>query len=249
MHSIWHRHSNHFFSLGYSRVRMVSTLVYIVRHGQTLENIQGVIQGQLDTQLDETGKEQAVAVAEALKEIRFDVAFTSDLARAVDTASAILKLHDGIPLQKLSLLRERHMGKLQGTLAFRGEKSKRPLMDDSVEETDVFIKRTLQFWDSVVVPHVKRASERNSDHRSCILVISHSGFIGTLIRSLIGYRNVVKGAGVVTGWCPNTSIATVKVEEDGSGILEGFGDIRHLVKPVVQGNVDEMRVVNSLYHK
>jgi 2,3-bisphosphoglycerate-dependent phosphoglycerate mutase len=68
---------------------MVSTLVYCIRHGQTAENLQGIIQGQLDTQLDEVGIEQAAATGEALKDVHFDVAFSSDLARAVDVGHAM----------------------------------------------------------------------------------------------------------------------------------------------------------------
>lgn len=67
---------------------MVSTLIYCVRHGQTAENLQGIIQGQLDTQLDGVGVEQAAATGEALKDVKFDVAFSSDLARAVDVSRA-----------------------------------------------------------------------------------------------------------------------------------------------------------------
>ena len=63
---------------------MGSTLVYCVRHGQTAENLLGIIQGQLDTQLDSVGFEQAAAVGQSLKDVKFDTAFSSDLARAVD---------------------------------------------------------------------------------------------------------------------------------------------------------------------
>lgn len=63
---------------------MSSTLVYLVRHGQTMENLQGIIQGQLDTKLDDIGIEQAAAVAGALKDIPFDCGFSSDMTRASD---------------------------------------------------------------------------------------------------------------------------------------------------------------------
>jgi bisphosphoglycerate-dependent phosphoglycerate mutase len=83
---------------------MASTLVYCVRHGQTAENLRGIIQGQLDTLLDETGIEQAAAVARALKDITFNAGWSSDLARAVDVsclnalcAEAILNYDIGQP--------------------------------------------------------------------------------------------------------------------------------------------------------
>ena len=56
--------------------------IYIVRHGETQENLEGIIQGQLDTKLNEAGVRQAAAVALAFKDIPLTAAFTSDLERA-----------------------------------------------------------------------------------------------------------------------------------------------------------------------
>lgn len=57
--------------------------IYIIRHGETEENRQEIIQGQLDTALNKVGIEQAERVAESLRAVPFDVAYTSDLSRAV----------------------------------------------------------------------------------------------------------------------------------------------------------------------
>ena len=57
--------------------------VYIVRHGETQENRDGIIQGQRDTFLNAIGLEQARMVGEALKDARLGIAFSSDLSRAV----------------------------------------------------------------------------------------------------------------------------------------------------------------------
>lgn len=59
--------------------------VYIIRHGETDENRKGIIQGQLDTRLNEEGRLQAERVAEALRDkpVTFERAWTSDLGRAV----------------------------------------------------------------------------------------------------------------------------------------------------------------------
>ena len=57
--------------------------VYIVRHGETQENRDGIIQGQQDTSLNATGLEQARMTGEALKDAKLGIAFSSDLRRAV----------------------------------------------------------------------------------------------------------------------------------------------------------------------
>jgi Histidine phosphatase superfamily (branch 1) len=57
--------------------------VYIVRHGETDENRAGVMQGQLDTRLNEAGLVQAGKTGFRLKDAELGIAFASDLTRAV----------------------------------------------------------------------------------------------------------------------------------------------------------------------
>lgn len=66
--------------------------VYIVRHGETAENRQGIIQGHLDTQLNAIGEEQATLVADALKLVPFDIAYSSDLSRAAKASLQSFRL-------------------------------------------------------------------------------------------------------------------------------------------------------------
>ena len=61
----------------------ISARIYIVRHGETQENRDGIIQGQLDTALNDVGLEQARIVGEKLRSVPFEIAFSSDLSRAV----------------------------------------------------------------------------------------------------------------------------------------------------------------------
>lgn len=62
--------------------KRVVARVYLVRHGETQANRDGIIQGQQDTQLNALGVEQARIVGEALKEEEIGCAFSSDLSRA-----------------------------------------------------------------------------------------------------------------------------------------------------------------------
>lgn len=64
--------------------QMPALMIHIVRHGETNENVQGIMQGQLDTDLNDLGRAQAEMLAEALEEKPFKHAFTSDLKRASD---------------------------------------------------------------------------------------------------------------------------------------------------------------------
>lgn len=70
--------------------------VYIIRHGETNENAQRIIQGQMNTQLNQTGREQAEIVAIALKDVKFTHAYTSDLSRASEVRQiSLLSMRTG----------------------------------------------------------------------------------------------------------------------------------------------------------
>lgn len=86
--------------------------ITVIRHGQTIENLQGICQGQSEGTLSERGREQALALSCAICDDTFDLVVTSDLRRAVDTADIIFKGRVSIKLD--SRLRERGLYSLQG---------------------------------------------------------------------------------------------------------------------------------------
>jgi probable phosphoglycerate mutase len=89
--------------------------IIFVTHGQTMENVDGIVQGQLiGGTLSELGKNQAEAVAERIREEKIDAAYCSDLSRAVETARLVLAHHKGIKLIHTFELRERDFGIYQG---------------------------------------------------------------------------------------------------------------------------------------
>ena len=82
-------------------------ILYIIRHGETQWNVEGRLQGQSDTQLDEKGIRLAKVTAEALKEVPFALGITSPLSRAKVTAQIILgdrnvPLYEDERIQELS---------------------------------------------------------------------------------------------------------------------------------------------------
>ncbi|QBJ95037.1 histidine phosphatase family protein [Rhodococcus sp. ABRD24] len=85
----------------------------LLRHGQTDYNAGNRMQGQLDTDLSDLGREQAKVAAQALAEHRPFVIVSSDLRRAFDTATA-LGDHIGLPVETDTRLRETHLGDWQG---------------------------------------------------------------------------------------------------------------------------------------
>ena len=88
-------------------------LLYIIRHGETQWNVEGRLQGQSDTQLDEKGIRLAKVTAEALKDVPFDLGITSPLSRAKVTAQIILGDRH-VPLYEDSRIEELSFGSWEG---------------------------------------------------------------------------------------------------------------------------------------
>jgi len=65
-------------------------IIYLVRHGKTFFNTTGQVQGFADSPLTDKGIEQAKQVGKGLKNIKFDLAYSSDLGRQRNTAKQIL---------------------------------------------------------------------------------------------------------------------------------------------------------------
>ena len=92
---------------------MSSTKLIIIRHGETLWNVEGKKQGQLDSSLTALGIEQAQALAQRLIEESFTVLYSSDLGRAAETARYIAdRTNHKVCLDEK--LRERNFGIFQG---------------------------------------------------------------------------------------------------------------------------------------
>ena len=89
------------------------TTLYLVRHGETVDNANQIMQGQTQGELNENGIRQALEVSEAWKDRPIDVVIASDLKRSIDTARIIAEPH-GLEVVTTPLLRERDWGGFTG---------------------------------------------------------------------------------------------------------------------------------------
>ena len=89
--------------------------VYIVRHGESRTNQNGLWTGWLDEPLTDKGREDARRAASILKNVRFDKVYSSDLQRAMETAKIATAENDCNCEPELnSLLREINVGEIAG---------------------------------------------------------------------------------------------------------------------------------------
>ncbi len=96
--------------------------IYIIRHGETDFNKQGIVQGRgVNSDLNEKGKIQAESFYKAYHHIYFDKIFTSTLKRTHQTVDAFIK--KGIPWEQLSGLDELDWGINEGKISTQGMKN------------------------------------------------------------------------------------------------------------------------------
>ncbi len=89
--------------------------IYLIRHGQTDYNKQGIIQGAgVDSDLNETGRKQAEQFFHHYRHIPFQKIYTSSLKRTHQTVLPFKEL--GLPQQIIPELDEINWGKMEGAL-------------------------------------------------------------------------------------------------------------------------------------
>lgn len=132
--------------------------VYLIRHGETDYNKKRKLQGQCDIELNDYGRELARITAEALKDVHFDIVYTSPLKRAKETAQIMIG-ERAVPVIEDKRIQEISFGEYEG-LCCQGEnfnipdKSFRNFFDlpaeyhvpPNGESFEEIIKRTGEFW-------------------------------------------------------------------------------------------------------
>ncbi|RYG38198.1 2,3-bisphosphoglycerate-dependent phosphoglycerate mutase [bacterium] len=87
----------------------------LVRHGQSIWNLQDRFTGWVDVPLTDQGREEAQRAGELLKGISLDIAYTSNLQRAQDTLKLIMEgMGIALPTIRNQALNERAYGDLEG---------------------------------------------------------------------------------------------------------------------------------------
>ncbi|KAF7337920.1 Phosphoglycerate mutase-like protein [Mycena venus] len=199
--------------------------IYVVRHGETQANKDSVIQGQLDTELNETGVEQARRVADALRSVHFDAAYSSDLVRAFKRGLTV----------KLEFL-----GDMQGTNIGAGIQARVSMGNNSVEPGGVFAARAVGWWKKAILQRTRALPPRETAYN--VLVTSHGGWIMALVRTLVGSGKARCAPGVEITTCRNTSVSIIELElGDQPATIVQFGDVAHWERrnEMVETNIDE----------
>lgn len=165
---------------------MTTTRLCIVRHGETAWNAQRRIQGQLDIALNATGMAQSRALAGTLSGRRFAALFSSDLARAQQTALAASQVL-GLAMHLSSALRERDYGIFQG-LTHEEARLRHPdryrRFEQRELEFDFDTGESLLAFQSRVMGSLSALARAHTG--ADVLVVSHGGVLDIVRRAATG---------------------------------------------------------------
>jgi broad specificity phosphatase PhoE len=160
----------------------------LIRHAQTVWNAAGRIQGQADLELSAAGLWQCEKVAERLASTPIDAIYSSDLARARQTAEAVASKHPGLSVEVDAGLREIALGAWEGATREKlkagwpelfMEWRRRPSWDlvPGGEGGQEFQTRVLDTFSRIAGAQGVGAA---------IAVVTHIGVIRTLLSTIVG---------------------------------------------------------------
>lgn len=196
--------------------------LYVLRHGKTSWNALRKVQGAADIPLAKEGIALAEKVGENLKDVPFDLCFTSPLLRARQTAMLVLgRRAEQIPVISDKRIQEIDFGVLEGT-QFKDEEGnvisremevffKDPqnfVRPENGENISDILKRTREFWEEKI--------NDPSLQDKTILIASH----GCAVRALL--QNIYQDPDDFWHGCvpPNCSISLVEVVDGKAVLLE-----------------------------
>lgn len=147
------------------------TTLLLVRHGETDWNAEGRLQGHTDTLLNDYGRRQAAALAEDLAGDGIDVVYSSDLARARETAE-IVAGHLGLPVVLEPGLREKNWGSWEGLT---------PMERDATE----YVGESNADHRERTLRALRAIAERHPGRR--VLVVTHGGSVRRVQTAVTGF--------------------------------------------------------------
>lgn len=188
--------------------------LYIVRHGQSLSNVEKIVAGHTNKPLSPEGEAQAKARAQDLDAVKFDVAFSSDLARAHKTAE-IISLNRQLVVNTIQLLRERNFGEWESRPETEFLEENRHLLEkleslSEQEKQDLKIGQGYESNSEIAQRFITVLREIAVTYLGkTVLVVSH----GSIMRSLL----------MLLGFATYASLPSGSVSNTGYFVLESDG--------------------------
>lgn len=144
--------------------------IALVRHGETIYNQLGKMQGTSNIPLSDKGRNEAQSLRKELKDIKFDLCYASPLIRTVETAMILVGDKTLITTDKRLI--ERNIGNLEGK--FRKEYDQKKYWDYKLNNGDEDVEKIQDLFQRVS-KFIDYLKENHNDKN--ILIVSHSAVI------------------------------------------------------------------------
>jgi broad specificity phosphatase PhoE len=188
-----------------------SLTLILTRHGETVDNAAGVVQGHRGGELSARGREQARAMAERLRGVPIDAVYSSDLGRAMQTAEILVRGGNRPAVLPEPRLREQDFGDFEGQSLDGMMRHMRERGADFTtfnppggEPAESFRKRVLSFLSEVAGKHLEQT----------VLLVSHNGPVAVLLEELACHAAERAPLSIV----PQGEFRIVRLAEDGSAM-------------------------------
>jgi broad specificity phosphatase PhoE len=205
----------------------LATNVLLIRHGQSRGNAERRFGGHTATPLSARGRNQAEATARTLKSEAVTAIYSSDLARAMDTAQPLAKL-TGLSINGTNAFRERSVGVMEG-LTFEDAAQQHP------EQYAALLRRDFEYvltggesYRQLLDRAREKLDQIIEDNRGGkIAVFSHTGTICILALHLMGALDApeLKPVWISSGNC---GITRFELRNDGFVRVLCINDTSHL---------------------
>ncbi|XP_021752184.1 phosphoglycerate mutase-like protein 4 [Chenopodium quinoa] len=193
----------------------------LVRHGETVWNAVGKMQGQLDIDLNEAGRQQAVAVAKRLsREPNISGIYSSDLKRALETAETIAATCGGLEVICDQDLQERHLGELQGVVYEESISKIYPKAHEALLSGEE-IPGGGESHDQLYIRSIASLQRIAEKHRGArVIVVTHGEVIRILYRRILPFEGLPR--------ISNTSVSILQLSEGEVWSFKTWNDDSHL---------------------
>lgn len=196
-------------------------IMYCVRHGESVFNAEGRIQGQQNPPLSELGRQQAQVVSQRLAALPIEAIYASPLERARTTAEPLAEAL-GLEIKTDERLKEINVGVFQGML-WSEVREQHPEFAEkwASQDPDYVIpqgesRRQLMLRGAEVLQHI-----HDQGHQQ-VAVVAHGAILSAAFKALFGIPVELNPFSL-----HNASIT--KIKWDGEFRLKTFNHIQHLV--------------------
>lgn len=201
-----------------------ATLLYLIRHGMTGDNLNGVLQGSRDVPLGEAGVEQANCLRTRFRNVRLDALYASPLVRAYETAKILGEPHGLTPITDRGLA-EAYCGLMEGNSSELNGRLYPEQMDCLRRRPAAFCppegESGRQVYDRVVAAMDRIVSKNRGRD---IAVVSH----GFAIELYLGYARHVPFDLIENYIVENCAVSTLTYDAAGQVTLLRVNDVSHL---------------------